>query len=238
MPRALVTRPAPLAARTARRLQETGFEAIVLPLSETKAIAVDPSLIPAAAGSIAVTSANALLNAPGGLIRGLAGIPCHAVGRATGATARAAGFRSVIEGPGDAAGLARLLATSGGAAPVVYLCGRVRRPDFEATLAAAGTGVIAVETYDTVSIRPDVGHASAVIGRQPLAAALVYSASAADALLELAEHPDLAGRFQDTAFCCLSPRIAARLVPGVDRKILVATEPTEEALLSLLAKPA
>jgi len=237
MPRVLVTRPAPLAFRTARRLEKMFFEPVVLPLSETRRIDADPWRIPANAGSVAVTSANAIRHASGELLRELAGLPCHAVGGATAAAARAAGFRQVIDGPGDAAGLSRMLAASA-AAPVVYLCGRVRRPDFEAALAAAGMEVTAVMTYDTVDIRPDVGQASAAIGREPLAAALVYSANAAHGLAELAAHPEIAGCFRETAFCCLSRRIAAGLMRDTAWKILVAAEPTEEALLSLLAKPA
>jgi uroporphyrinogen-III synthase len=237
MLRALVTRPAPLASRTARRLEGMGFLPVILPLSETRQLEVEPADIPPTPGCIAVTSANAILNTPRGLVRQFAQIPCFAVGAATAAAARAAGFRSVTEGPGDAAGLAFTLASGAGVPPVVYLCGRVRRPDFEAALAATGTDVSVVETYVTIGVRPDVGQASATIGREPLSAALVYSVGAAEALLELAGRPEFARLFQDTAFCCLSRRIAAPLKEG-GLKILVATEPTEEALLSLLVKPA
>ncbi len=236
MRRVLVTRPAPLAGRTARRLREMGFTPVVMPLSETRPLDVDPADIPADARAIAATSANAILNAPRDLVRKLVPVPCFAVGSATAAAARAAGFRSVTEGPGNAAGLARMLAADGGAAPIVYFCGRVRRPDFEAALAAAGTKPVVVETYDTMAIRPDAGQAAA-IGGDALEAALVYSAGAAAALHELAGRPECSRSFQDTAFFCLSKRIAGCLKAAAGRKILVAAEPTEEALLSLLANP-
>ena len=84
MPRALVTRPEPLAERTARRLAETGWTPVVLPLTEIRPIEVDPARIPTGAGTIAVTSANAILNAPPGLLSRISSLPCLAVGAAPG----------------------------------------------------------------------------------------------------------------------------------------------------------
>jgi uroporphyrinogen-III synthase len=237
MPRALVTRPAPLAGRTARRLAELGYTPVVLSLTEVRRIEVDPGRIPADAGMVAATSANAIVNAPPGLLRRLRGLPCLAVGAATASAARAAGFGSVSEGPGDAAGLARMIAAGVKGGTVVYLCGRVRRPDFELALGAAGIEAAPVETYDTVRMPLDEGRAVTAVGGEPLDAALVYSAAAAEALGELAGRPAFAGIFRNTAFCCLSERIAAGLGAAPGRKILAAAEPTEEALLSLLAKP-
>ena len=56
--RVLVTRPQPGADRTAARLQEAGFEPIVLPLSEI--VAVAPALPASLPGAVAISSANAV----------------------------------------------------------------------------------------------------------------------------------------------------------------------------------
>jgi uroporphyrinogen-III synthase len=234
MHRILVTRPEPLASRTAERLVEAGYEPLVLPLSRTLRLQPVPSGIPRQPRAVAVTSAAAIRNAPKELLRSLVGVPCFAVGPATAALARNAGFESVAEGPGDAPGLARLL-VAGGQAPILYLAGRVRRPEFEAQLASAGIDVATVETYDTVSLLPATDHVASLLDGNGPDAALVYSATAAEALQELADRHQLASLLAKTAFCCLSPRIAERFEREWGRKIRVAAEPTEEALLSLLS---
>ena len=102
----------------------------------------------------------------GELLRRLAALPCFAVGDTTGSIARAAGFSNVIEGQGDAESLADTVIAKRPAGPVVYLCGRVRRPLFEQRLTGAGITVVPVETYDTVTIVRTSRRNIGVIGRQ------------------------------------------------------------------------
>ncbi|TIT17702.1 MAG: uroporphyrinogen-III synthase, partial [Mesorhizobium sp.] len=52
MLRVLVTRPEPGASRTARRLADAGFQPILLPLTETVALAVDAGAVADAAAAI------------------------------------------------------------------------------------------------------------------------------------------------------------------------------------------
>ena len=72
MRRALVTRPAPLAGRTARRLKEMGFAPVLLPLSETRPLEVDAADIPADARAIAARAKGPAM-AGGAALVGLAG---------------------------------------------------------------------------------------------------------------------------------------------------------------------
>ena len=161
----------------------------------------------------------------------LADKPCYAVGGRTAQAARQAGFDHVIEGPGDATGLAELgVARNGEASGMIYLCGRVRLPGFESRLAAAGMKFIAVETY--VTLRTD----AAFDLSQPVHFALLHSALGAEALMEIAGRQETAHLFAGTIFLCLSGRIASAIEAGKDRKIRIAAEPTEEALLFLLAQ--
>ena len=234
--RVLVTRPEPGAAQTARRLEELGFSPVLLPLSETRALPVDVATIPVAA-AVAVTSANALRHASRDLVGALAERPCFAVGEKTAAAARAAGFAKVTQGPGGAEQLASMLLEQ--AAPgetVVYLCGRVRLCSFEELLADAGIAVVVVETYDTLGLTnaEDADYLS-LIG-QPVDAAVLYSVVAAEALLDIAHQPKLSHLFENTMFVCLSSRIASVISDRSQAKFLIAAEPTEEALLSLLSK--
>jgi uroporphyrinogen-III synthase len=237
MLRVLVTRPEPGASRTARRLQDTGFQPVLLPLTETATLPVDAGLIPDDAAAVAVTSANALRHAPKDVIAALAALPCHAVGARTGEAARKMGFSSVVEGAGDAEALADSLATAFPGKAIVYPCGRVRFPVFEQRLEAAGVLVHAMETYDTLPVRHSDDTILALLAGRPVDAALLYSAKAAAAMQLLATRPALQGVFEKTRFFALSARIAAAFDDSGGKAIRVAEEPDEEALLALLPPP-
>lgn len=148
--RVLVTRPEPGASVTAARLRDAGFEPIILPLSQTRALPVDLSMLPDRIDAVAITSANAVLHLPRELVAALADKRCFAVGRKTAALARDAGFREVVAGPGNALGLAGLIAAElTDDAHLVYLTGRVRLPDFELHLVRSGYRAFVIESYDT-----------------------------------------------------------------------------------------
>lgn len=234
--RVLVTRPEPGATRTARRLEALGFEPVLLPLSETRALPVARDSVPADATAIAVTSANALRHAPSGLIERLRRLPCHAVGARTAESARKAGFFSVNEGPGDAAALADMISIELGETTLAYLCGRVRMPDFERRLGGNGTRVVPIETYDTIALSPDPSFVRQQLGGQPIDAVLIYSARSAAAFGALMQRHAEADLLMRGATCfCLSGRIAAALVDGL--RVEVALNPNEDALLDLLGVP-
>ncbi|TIL72073.1 MAG: uroporphyrinogen-III synthase [Mesorhizobium sp.] len=234
MRRVLVTRPEPGASRTAQRLEDLGFKPILLPLTETVALPVDPDRVAANAAAVAVTSANAVRHAPKEISAALAGLPCHAVGRRTAQAARAAGVLSVSQGPGDAEALADALAGDYAGQTIVYLCGRVRYSGFEQRLQSAGVQVRAVETYDTVALDYSDGAVLARLSGLPVEAVLLYSAKAATALQALAGRPALRELFKKTCFFALSGRIAAALETVASEQLRVAPEPSEEALLELL----
>ncbi|MER8441403.1 uroporphyrinogen-III synthase [Mesorhizobium sp. M1312] len=234
MRRVLVTRPEPGASRTAQRLEDQGFEPILLPLTETVALPIDADGVADTAAAVAVTSANAVRYAPKEIIAALAGLPCHAVGRRTAEAARAAGVLSVSEGPGDAEALADSLAGGYAGQTIVYLCGRVRFSGFEQRLQAAGVHVRAVETYDTVALDYSDEAVLARLFGLPVEAVLLYSANAATAMQALAGRPALLGVFDRTVFFALSGRIAAALDDVAGDRIRIAPEPSEDALLRLL----
>jgi uroporphyrinogen-III synthase len=236
MLRVLVTRPEPGAARTARQLTETGFQPILLPLTETVALPLDAGLVADAAIAIAVaiTSANAVRHAPKELIAMLAALPCHAVGKRTAEAARKAGFLSVSEGPGDAEGLADSLAGDLSGKTIVYLCGRVRFPAFEQTLRTAGAQIHAVEIYDTLQVGYSDETVIERLSGQPADAVLLYSAKAAVAMQVLAGRPALRGLFEKTWFFVLSARVAAALHDIAGERLRIAPQPDEDTLLALL----
>ncbi|AGB43597.1 uroporphyrinogen-III synthase [Mesorhizobium sp. ESP6-5] len=238
MLRVLVTRPEPGASRTARKLEEMGFEPLLLPLTETMALPVDAKAIPEDVAVVAITSANAVRHAPRDLIAVLSNLPCHAVGRRTAEAARKAGFLSVNEGPGDAEALADGMAIAFSGKTIVYLCGRVRFPAFEQKLEAAHAQVHAVETYDTLAVSYSDEAILPLISGQSVDAVLLYSAMAAAEMQTLARRLTLQQAFEKTRFFALSARIAAAFGDGTGKAMHVAARPDEEALLALLrARP-
>ena len=234
MLRVLVTRPEPGASRTAQQLRETGFQPILLPLTETVGLPVDAGLVPDDAVVVAITSANAVRHAPEEVTAALAALPCHAVGKRTAEAARKAGFLSVSEGPGDAEGLADSLAADHAGKTIVYLCGRVRFPAFEQRLNTAGVRVRPVETYDTLQGGYSDEAVLELLSGQPADAVLLYSAKAAAAMQVLARRPALQGLFERTWFFALSTRIAAALDDTAGERLRIAAQPDEDTLLALL----
>ena len=234
MLRVLVTRPEPGASRTARRLQETGFQPVVLPLTETVALPGDAGFVTGDASAVAVTSANAVRHAANEVIASLAALPCHAVGARTAEAARKMGFSSVIEGSGDAEALADAIAAALPGKAITYLCGRVRFPMFEQRLEAAGVRVRAVETYDTLPVPYSDETILALLSGQSVDAVLLYSAKAAVAMQAFSKRPALQEAFEKIQVFALSARIAAAFGDGAGKTIRIAARPDEEALLALL----
>ncbi|BCH06798.1 uroporphyrinogen III methyltransferase [Mesorhizobium sp. 131-3-5] len=234
MLRVLVTRPEPGASRTARRLQETGFQPVVLPLTETVALPADAGFVTGDAVAVAVTSANAVRHTANEVIAALAALPCHAVGARTAEAARKMGFSSVIEGSGDAEALADAIAAALPGKAITYLCGRVRFPMFEQRLEAAGVRVRAVETYDTLPVPYSDETILALLSGQSVDAVLLYSAKAALAMQALSKRPALQEAFEKIQVFALSARIAAAFGDGAGKTIRIAARPDEEALLALL----
>jgi len=232
MLRVLVTRPEPGASRTARRLQERGFQPVVLPLTETVALPADAGFV--TGDAVAVTSANAVRHTANEVIAALAALPCHAVGARTAEAARKMGFSSVIEGSGDAEALADAIAAALPGKAITYLCGRVRFPMFEQRLEAAGVRVRAVETYDTLPVPYSDETILALLSGQSVDAVLLYSAKAAVAMQALSKRPALQEAFEKIQVFALSARIAAAFGDGAGKTIRIAARPDEEALLALL----
>lgn len=237
--RVLVTRPQPGAARTAERLGRAGFEPVLLPLTEIRHLPLHAADWPARPDAVAVTSANALRALTPDIVNRLADIPIYCVGRATAAAARRIGFRHVREGSGDATGLAgRLVGDLAAGGSALYLCGRVRTPDFEQRTKSAGLSVTSVEAYDTVAAALSREVVEQAFAAGPIDAILLHSAETARRIPELFAELPQARLSPHLRLICMSQRIASALGRNLPGKISVAHEPSEEALLAELAAQA
>ncbi len=75
-------------------------------------------------------------------------LPIAAIGEATAAAVARAGMHVQLVGPGDAMGLAKdLMSYLDPQSPVVYVCGRDRRPELADALEAAGNRVLPLVVY-------------------------------------------------------------------------------------------
>ncbi|MDB5479810.1 MAG: uroporphyrinogen-III synthase [Caulobacteraceae bacterium] len=221
-----VTRTQPGARATAHRLRAMGFDPLVAPLLEVRALGSDPIDL-AGVGALAFTSANGV--AAFAARSGERSLPVFAVGAATTAAASAAGFGSVTSADGDVAALAPAVAAGAPFAGEVLTPGPVEPAgDLVGALAALGVAARAMAVYETVSRAPDPPTSALIPG---LAAVLLHSPRAARVLADhLADHP--APRL--TALC-LSEAVAAPLTTSGLASVRAARQPTEAALLALLS---
>ena len=100
MRKLLLLRPQPGLSASAQRARALGLEVILCPLFRVEAMAWKPP-DPANFDGLLMTSANAVRYG-GPELETLKGLPVHAVGQATAAAARTAGFRVATVGDGNA----------------------------------------------------------------------------------------------------------------------------------------
>jgi uroporphyrinogen-III synthase len=212
----LILRPQPGAGETAARAVALGLEAIVAPLFEISPLGWDA---PDAAeyDAVLLTSANAARHGGGGLAA-LTALPCHAVGEASAAAARAARFSDVTAGSSDGAAALANLARSG-ARRVLHLCGREH-------IALSYPGVTVerrlVYAADSVSELPAAAREALARG----AVALLHSPRAAAAFASLA------GERGHIRLAAISAAAADAAGNGWVCKA-VAAAPRDEALLEV-----
>jgi uroporphyrinogen-III synthase len=202
-----------------------GFQALVRPLLEVRPIA-GGDLDLAGVAAIAFTSANAVAafaaRSPERSLR------VFAVGDATAAAARAAGFASVLSAAGDVRTLASALASRRREleGDVLYPAAAEPAQDLAGALAEVGLPVRQVPLYETLDVPPS----PALIARLPdIDAVLLHSPRAARALAALLHaHPA-----PHLTALCLSPAVAEPLA-GALADLRRAAAPNEAALLMLL----
>ncbi len=187
--------------------------------------------------AVAVSSGNGIRLAPPALLDRLRPLPCFAVGAATAKVAREAGFADVLECGGDARALAATVtATVRRGSTLAYPCGRVRRPELEATLGEAGLRVEAIETYDTVALTYAEDDLALRIGGEPVAAVLFHAATSAEAFLALPGGDTVGRLFRDARLVCISERVAEVLRAGGCPDVEASAIPTDDAMMDLLTR--
>ncbi len=227
-PTVLVTRPEPGGAQTAARLRQLGFQPVVTPF-----LRVRPCRVPlpgaATVQAVVAASGNAVALPPP-----FHAVPLLAVGNATAARARAAGFNTVQSGDGDADGLAalaiRTLSPADG--PLLLASGRGQGTGLARALRRAGFRVHRRAVYAAAAPRRFPEAAARAVG-DGLHAALFFSAQTARAFARLLPHA-LHPRLCDTDAVAIGAAAAAALQHLPWRALRVAMRPTQDGVLALL----
>jgi uroporphyrinogen-III synthase len=218
--RVAITRAAPEAQRTAERVRERGAEPVLAPLLTIVPCSFDTST--EGAQALIFTSSNGVRAFPD--VYGARSLPVLAVGEATAAAARAAGFADVRSADGDANALAALaratLSPAGGG--LIHIGGTHVAGDLSGRLTAAGFRVERRVAYAAVaaSVAPD-----AFSG--PLDIVLFHSARAAQTYIALG-----APGSENLIAGCLSSAVAKAASGTCWKGMITAPAPRENDLLA------
>ena len=230
----LVTRPEAGAAETAERVAGLGFVPILAPVLS---IAPLPARLPSpgTVQAVLVTSGNALP----ALGAAWHGVPVFAVGDATAARARAAGFRDVTSAGRNAEALAVLVRERcrprGGT--LLLPTARGEGLALAAELRGGGFAVARRAVYAAVPQKALPAAAAEALSGGAVAAALFLSPATARRFTKLLLAALPAGCLKAVDALALSPAVAAPLALLPWRRLLVADRPSQDALLTLLADP-
>ena len=232
--RLLVTRPQPDAARTATRLEALGHEVLVAPLLKTELLPLARRADPAA---IAVTSRNG--------VRALAAWPessawrkrpLFAVGEATAAAAREAGFSDVRSADGDGAALAAAIvkALPIEAGRILYPAAEARSPVLEETLRAAHFSVDAVVAYRMAAAGSLPTEVTEALRSGSIDGVLLYSKRSAETFLALLDAAGQGAVLARLRLFVMSNAVAAVFRGRDVADVEVAPSPREDDLVGLI----
>ncbi|MEM8987324.1 MAG: uroporphyrinogen-III synthase [Pseudomonadota bacterium] len=236
MMQVLVTRSAEDGARTGAAVAAKGWRPVLAPAIRIRFFEeIETDLENIAA--IALTSANgaralaALKSKP----ENWRGVPVFAVGRITAEAAKAAGFENVETASGTVASLADLIAREyrGEGRPVLHAVGRAQAGDLAGVLAEAGVPAQKTVLYDAEPVAALPEPVQNALSQTPPALdwATFFSPRTARVFIDRAEDAGLVAALGAVRVACLSPAVAEAAGRAQWRTVVIADEPTEEALL-------
>ena len=230
----MITRPREDARDLAEALAVRGVEAIDEPMIEIAPLPAD-DLDLDGVQAILLTSANGARALAAATRR--RDVAVLAVGQATAAAARAAGFAEVAAAGGDVEALATLAEERCDRAQgaLVHVSGSAVAGDLCGRLAARGFTVRRAVLYEARPAAALSGAAVAALSQGALDAVLLFSPRTAEAFVTLVAQAGLTATLGRVRALCLSAAVAdaARCVTW--REVCVAARPDQGALLALVA---
>lgn len=229
----MVTRPQPGAAATAERLKALGFDPVIMPI--TKIVGLPHTISQSVPDLVVATSPQAFRHLDPTAANALSNVPVIVTGKATATAAHDAGFLDITVSGGDVSRLISSLSSMLLSGPhVLYLAGRVRRPDLEQHLVTKTAYLSIVEVYDTIPVSYSTEKINLLMADGELRAVLLTSVCCAERLSETGVllRPDQPA--ENIHIICLSQRIANVAKRHFSNPVKVASSPTEDALLDCL----
>jgi uroporphyrinogen-III synthase len=235
--RLLVTRPGEDAPSLVAALETMGHEVVTAPLLTIR-FEQAPVIPEKDYQAVLITSANgarALAGRPE--LTRLRSLPVLAVGEASAEAAREAGFMRCEPAEGDVGALAALvrrrLTPQGG--PLLHIAGSITAGDLRGDLAADGFEVERAVLYEAVAASHLPCAAARALRAGELDGALFYSPRTARSFATLIREAGLEQTLRPLAAYCLSAAVAGALRDLPFRTVSVADEPSQAAMLRLLA---
>lgn len=231
----VLTRARADAEVSAARLESRGFEPILLPVTQIVATSWEA---PAEIDFVVATSRHAFAGFLDRAERERAALlsrPLYAVGPATAAAARAAGFRDLRIAGGDAKSLTDLLLLTQARGRALYLAGADRKPTVEAALARLAVETRLALAYEARALDWDAAaRSAAATAARAGAATLHYSRRGAGLFLTQIAAADLDESLHSFRHFALSEDAAAPIRERGAR-VEVPNHPGEDDLFALLA---
>lgn len=233
MARILITRPEEDAGSFAEILTGLGHQVHLEPLLTVR-LREGAALDTAGAQALLFTSANGVRAAA--LLSGERGLPALCVGDATARAARDAGFGTVESASGDVSDLAALVRGRGrpDAGPLVHVAGTVPARDLAGDLAASGFEVRRAVVYEAVAAERFSDETRAALAARRIDAVTLFSPRTARTFARIVQEAGLGSMLDTVDLLCLSAAVAEALDALPRRRLLVAAEPTQTALIDLI----
>ncbi len=225
----LVTRPEPGGSATAAALRAAGYVPVLAPCLEIEPL---PGALPTLVDGIVIASTQALP----GLPPALRAVPLFAVGDATAARARAAGFIDVASAAGTARELAALLGERlDPGARLLLACGAGHSMDLAADLRGRGFRVTRRVVYRSRPARQLDAAAQAALEAGEIDRVMVFSPASARRFVTLITEAGLDGALAGAIAVAISPAAAAPLTRLPFRDIRSAVSPDQDHMITILA---
>lgn len=227
----IVTRPQPDADMFAAELLRIGANPIVSPVMVIRNRTEPVELH--GVGAVVFTSANGVRAFAA--VSGERRLKVFAVGEATGAAARAAGFSNIETAKGEVESLAKLIAAAKPTSTVLHLAGSERAGDLKALLSARGVAARRAVIYDAVEVENLSPMARRILAaRSEKAAVVFFSPRSARLFLGQVHRAGLENRLRHCVALCLSAVIADALKQSAWKTVEVAADQCASSMLRLV----
>jgi uroporphyrinogen-III synthase len=233
--RILITRPEIDAAPLAKALEARGHVAVIMPLLDIRFrdFGINPScyrgvLATSANGVRALERCNSFEN--------IKTLPLYAVGPASAAEARRAGFAHVETAGGDVVRLGEHVRThlEAEGAPLLHVSGKAAAGDLQGLLGGFGFRVERIIGYEAKKARGFTPQVLQMLQEGDINAVLLYSPRTAVIFSDLVRQSGLDEALGHVRFFCLSDAVGAKLARISAKAVLVAQSPDQDALLDLV----